>query len=212
VCGRWRAWRDLRPEPRISSPSVARTRGGGVGADGQSPGPGRTASRGRPTAIPIARARVDTSARSLSAVRHSRNREPGPAGAGDAHVRSPLQGAHAAIRGAAVTRYFLLFPSRTTISRRSRSTSLTRSRAHSRTRSPAPYNRDAISHGVPCRRPRTAVTSELVRTTGSRDGRRAWTRSSSHPSSVFSTCRYRKRIALSAWFCVEALTLRSTAR
>lgn len=54
--------------------------------------------------------------------------------------------------------------------------------------------------------------SERVRTTGSRAGRRACTRSSSHPSSIFNTLRYRKRIALSAWFWVDALTFRSTAR
>jgi hypothetical protein len=51
----------------------------------------------------------------------------------------------------------------------------------------------------------TAATSSSVSTTGSRRGRGARTRSSSHGNGVFSTCLYRNRIAQSAWFCVEAL-------
>jgi len=69
----------------------------------------------------------------------------------------------------------------------------------------------AIRRVTPSRRPSTARTSSRVRTTGSRCGRFARTRSSSQGNSTPSTWRYRNNRALRAWFCVDAATLSRTA-
>src|SRR5438093_64426 len=54
---------------------------------------------------------------------------------------------------------------------------------------------------------KTDWTSPLVRTIGRSFGRFARTKASIFPSGDWSTSRYRKTKAFSAWFCVEALTL-----
>ena len=58
----------------------------------------------------------------------------------------------------------------------------------------------------------SARTCEGVRTTGSRRALFAPTTSSSHGSCTPSTTRYRNNSADLAWFCVDAATLRCTAR
>src|SRR5439155_1709490 len=55
-------------------------------------------------------------------------------------------------------------------------------------------------------------TSSRVRTTGTRSGRLARTNASNHPTGTSITSRYKNTNADSAWFCVDALTRRSTAR
>ncbi len=59
---------------------------------------------------------------------------------------------------------------------------------------------------------RTAFTSRLVITSGSRWGFLARTTPSIHGTSTFRTSRKRKRRAARAWFCVAAETPPSTAR
>jgi hypothetical protein len=62
-----------------------------------------------------------------------------------------------------------------------------------------------MTHILPVRWRRMRLTSSRLSTTGTRCGVFARATGSSRPRSFWSTCLYRKRIALSAWFCVDAL-------
>ena len=79
-------------------------------------------------------------------------------------------------------------------------------------RRPLPYSRLAISHIVPSMRVSTARTSSRVSTTGRRFGTFACVTLSSQGNSTCNTSLYRNNSALLAWFCVEAETVRATAK
>jgi len=81
-------------------------------------------------------------------------------------------------------------PLRTQISFRAKSTSLIRRRRPSSKRMPVPYNRRAISSGIPSGiTDSMRATSSCDSTTGRRRGRFALTTSSIHGNSISSTTR-----------------------